>query len=212
MGAPLPGASGQDALDFFASQLCRRYLLRRELRQPLLLLRGRRRLDTIVNRFAELARKLAVDFAGIAAHPRGDLRRQQSRDDAVFVCRPDAAIETDERRAGTLLPAKAERAVEQAIDKPFEADRHLVELAAELRRDAIDLDIRTATFVDSSCETAPPARQAGRRACGHGSPPPSRRHVRRHVLVKPVTLIRPGLRLTQQHPRVLRAVREARFG
>ena len=66
---------GQDALDFFASQLSRPYLLRGEPLQPLFFLRGCRRLDTIVNRFAELARKLVVNFAGIAADARGDLRR-----------------------------------------------------------------------------------------------------------------------------------------
>src|SRR5208337_5461581 len=103
-----------------------------------LLLRSRRRLDAVVSRLAELAREIAVDFAGIAAHARCDLRRQQGRHDAVLVRRPGAPIDPQEGRARTLFPAEAERTVEQAIHEPLEADRHLVELTAELRRDAID--------------------------------------------------------------------------
>ena len=134
MGAPLPGACVRMLSIFSPASSARAYLLRRELRQRCFLLRGGRRLDAIVDGFAELARQLAVDLAGIAAHARGDLRRQQGRDDAVLIGRPDAAIETQERRAGALLAAEAQRAVEQAIDEPFETDRHLVELAAELAR------------------------------------------------------------------------------
>jgi Glycosyl hydrolases family 15 len=63
----------KDGLDFLAGQLRGKYLLWRELRQPLLLLRARWRLNTIVSRFAELARQLTVDFAGITAHPRSNL-------------------------------------------------------------------------------------------------------------------------------------------
>src|SRR5512143_2303573 len=82
--------------------------------------------------------ELAVDFARISAHPGRDLRREQSRDDPVFVRRPDAAIQTDKRRARTLFPAEAKRAVEQAIHEPLEANRYLVELPPQLRADAIN--------------------------------------------------------------------------
>ena len=43
-----------------------------------------------------------------------------------------------ERRSRALFAAEAKRTVEQAIDEPLEADRHLVELPAKLRGDAID--------------------------------------------------------------------------
>src|ERR1035437_4832623 len=49
-----------------------------------------------------------------------------------------SAIQTEKTSTRPLCPAKAKRAVEQAIHKPLETDRHLVELPAELRRDAID--------------------------------------------------------------------------
>jgi hypothetical protein len=66
---------GEDAQHFFTGQLGRQHLLRRELRQPLFLFRGRWRINTIVGRRTELTRKLQVEFAGIAAHARGNLRR-----------------------------------------------------------------------------------------------------------------------------------------
>jgi hypothetical protein len=79
-----------------------------------------------------------IDFAGIAAHPGRDLRREQTRDNSIFVRRPDGAIQADERCTRILFPAKAKRAVEQAINEPLEAKRHLVELPAKLRFDAIN--------------------------------------------------------------------------
>jgi hypothetical protein len=66
------------------------------------------------------------------------LRRQQGQDDSVFVRRPDAAIQTDERRSRAFLFAKTKRAVKQPINKPPEADRHFVKLSAQLRSDAIN--------------------------------------------------------------------------
>ena len=138
IGAPLPGARVRMPSIFSPASSRGTYLPWRELRQHSFLLRRRRRVDAVVNGFAELVRKLTVDFAGIAAHARRDLRRQQRRDDAVLVGRPDAAIQADKGSTRALFPAKAQRAVEQAFDEPLETDRHLVELAAELRRDAID--------------------------------------------------------------------------
>ena len=49
-----------------------------------------------------------------------------------------AAVAAQERRARAFLAAETERAVEQSVDEPLEADRHLVELAAEPRGHAID--------------------------------------------------------------------------
>ena len=44
------------------------------------------------------------------------------------------AVAAQERCARALLAAEAQRAVEQALDEPLEADRHLVQPAAEPRR------------------------------------------------------------------------------
>ena len=43
------------------------------------------------------------------------------------------AVAAQERGAGAFLAAETERAVEQAVDEPFEADGHLDQPAAELR-------------------------------------------------------------------------------
>ena len=54
-----------------------------------------------------------------------------------------SVVQTDpsrrrKRRSGALLAGEAERAVDQAIDEPFEPHGHFDELAAELRGDAVD--------------------------------------------------------------------------
>ena len=48
------------------------------------------------------------------------------------------AVAPQEGRAGAFLAAESQRTVKQAIDKPFEADRNLVELAAQARGHAVD--------------------------------------------------------------------------
>src|SRR5882757_8103906 len=128
----------EDALDWLAGEVCGPDLLRREPLQHFLLPRSGLGLDAIVKRFAELDLELAIDFPGVAAHSRHDLRREQCRHDAVFVRCPDAAVDAHERRARALLSSKAERTVEQASHEPFEADRCLVELPSKLGRHAID--------------------------------------------------------------------------
>ena len=134
----MPGAWVRMVWIFSPARSVSRTCCGESLSSSRLLLRGGRRLNAVVDRLTELAREFAVDLAGIAAHPCRDLRREQSRDDSVLVRRPDAAIQTDERRARALFAAEAKRAVEQAVHEPLEADRHLVELSAELRGDAID--------------------------------------------------------------------------
>ena len=100
--------------------------------------RRRRRIDAVGDRAAEFAGELGVELAGIAAGVRRDLGRQQRRGDAVLVGGPDRAVAAQEGGAGAFFAAEAQRAVEQAVDEPLEADRHLVELAAEPRRHAVD--------------------------------------------------------------------------
>ena len=85
--------------------------------------RGRRRVDALVDRRAELAGELEVALAGIAAKRRRHLRGEQPRMipslSVVQRCR-----RAQERCARALLAAEAERAVEQAVDEPLEAHRH----------------------------------------------------------------------------------------
>ena len=137
-GSAVAGRGGEDGLDPLASQITGPDVLGRECLQQRLLFGSGGCLNAVVDRFAELACELAVDLARIAAHARRDLRREQGRDDAVFVRCPDAAVQTNERRACALFAAEAKRSVEQAVHEPLEADRHLVEPPAELRGDAID--------------------------------------------------------------------------
>ncbi len=105
--------------------------MRRETPQQFFLPGRGRRLDAVVQRLTELAREVVVDLAGIAAHPRGDLRRQQRRNDAILVRRPDGAVQTRKRGARALLPAKAQRTIEQAIDEPLEAHGDLKKRPAQ---------------------------------------------------------------------------------
>ena len=48
------------------------------------------------------------------------------------------AIQTSKRGPCALFAAEAKRTVEQAINEPLEANRHLVQLPAKLRGDAIN--------------------------------------------------------------------------
>ena len=106
--------------------------------QPLLLLGRDRRVDAAVDGRAEATGERFVVLARVLAGLGGDLGGQQRHQDPVLVGRPRAAVAAQERGAGALLPAEAERAVEQAVDEPLEADRHLVEAAAEVVGDEID--------------------------------------------------------------------------
>ena len=63
------------------------------------------------------------------------------------------AVAAQERRAGALLAAEAERAVEQAVDEPLESDRHFDER-----------DGRAARRRDRSCCCSPPSCRPPRRA------------------------------------------------
>ena len=69
---------------------------------------------------------------------RGHLGGEQSRGEAVFVGGPDGAVAAQEGSAGAFFAAEAERAVEQTIDEPLEADGNLEQLAAQLRGHAVD--------------------------------------------------------------------------
>src|SRR6185312_1134977 len=108
------------------------------LRQLALLLARRARVDTPAHRVAELRGELAVALAGVAARTRRHLGGQQAGDEAVLVGGPHGAVLATEGGTRALLSAKTERAGEQAVDVPLEADRHFVHRAAEAFRDAVD--------------------------------------------------------------------------
>ena len=69
--------------------------------------------------------ELPVGLSGILAGARGDLRGEEVEDDAVLVRGPHRPVEAQERGAGALLAAEADRAVDEPVDEPLEPDRHL---------------------------------------------------------------------------------------
>ena len=75
---------------------------------------------------------------GPCPRARPDFRRQQRRHQAILVGGPHRTVLAQQRCAGAFLAAETERAVEQAVGKPLEADRHFVQLATESVRHAID--------------------------------------------------------------------------
>ena len=138
MGAPLPGAWVRTLWIFSPANSVDLDLLRREFGQQRFLFRRGGRLNAVVDRLPKLARQIAINLAGIMPHPGGNLRRQQGGDDSIFVRRPNAAIQTDKRGSRAFLATKAERAIKQTIHEPLETNGHLIELASEFRRDAIN--------------------------------------------------------------------------
>ena len=58
--------------------------------------------------------------------------------DAVFVGGPRRAVETQEGSPCTLFAAKAEAAVEQTIDKPFETYRDFYQFTAQVVDHTVD--------------------------------------------------------------------------
>src|SRR3989449_10144146 len=61
------------------------------------------------------------------------------------------------RRAGALLAAEPERAVEEAVDEPLEADRHLDEPPAEVGGDPVDHRARDQRLADGRVGAPPGA-------------------------------------------------------
>ena len=79
-----------------------------------------------------------VELAGILAGAGQHLGGQQAEDQAVLVGGPDRAVAAQEGGAGALFTAEAERAVEQSVHEPLEADRDLDQVAAEAGGHAVD--------------------------------------------------------------------------
>src|SRR6266404_8500814 len=129
---------GKRRMHAIAGQLFGCHLCGRELLQNILLLCRRRCIDPLVEEFTQFMGEVVVNLAGITTGPCGHLGGQQAEDQPVLVRRPDRPIEAQERCPGAFLAAEADRAVEQTIDEPFEADRHLDQFAAQAGADPID--------------------------------------------------------------------------
>ena len=115
------------------------------------LLRGcRGTVDAGIEGLAQIFGQFGVALAGVGAGTRGDFGGQQPCDEAILVSGPDRTIAAQERGACAFLAAKAERGVEQAIDKPFEADRDFDELRGVLLCDAIDHRAADDSFTDAA--------------------------------------------------------------
>ena len=68
----------------------------------------------------------------------GDFRSQQVRDQTVLVGGPHAAVLAQEAHAGALFAAEGDFTLEQRVDEPLEADRHLNELGVDGSGHAVD--------------------------------------------------------------------------
>src|SRR4051812_8279376 len=130
------GRLAQGGADGIAGEILQAELLRRDGLQDVLLRRGGGDVDARVMGHAELGSEVVEELARIAAGLRHDLGREQAEDDAVLVGGPHRAVAAQERGACTLLAAETEAAREETVDKPFEADRGLDQLAAEFFSDA----------------------------------------------------------------------------
>jgi hypothetical protein len=116
-------------LDGLAGQLGRIELLHLQCRQPLLLLGGGARVDAVGHRVPGRIGQFRMQPGRVAAGPRGHLGREERRHDAVLVGGQVRPVAAQERCAGALLAGEAERALEQAVDEPLEAGRHLEQRA-----------------------------------------------------------------------------------
>src|SRR6516225_8534280 len=104
----------------------------------------------------ELGCQGVVMLSRITACAGGDLGRQQTHNQAVFVGCPDAAITAKKAGPRTLLPAETTRTVEQALDEPPEAYRHFQKPMAEPLDDAVDQAARYHRLADHGLQ--PPIR------------------------------------------------------
>ncbi|CCJ87939.1 hypothetical protein BN133_4316 [Cronobacter dublinensis 582] len=86
----------------------------------------------------------------VFAGDRGDFRRQQAHDDAVFIGGPRRAVKAQEGRARALFAAEAEAAVVETVNEPFKTDRHFHQLTAQRIDHAVDHRGRDQRFADGN--------------------------------------------------------------
>src|SRR5262249_21026802 len=93
--------------DGLGGQRRRLDVLRREVRQPDLLLRASRRIDAGIAWRAELLRQLLVVLPWVLTGTSSDLGRQQVHDRTVLVRGPHGAVMPQKARARAFLSAEA---------------------------------------------------------------------------------------------------------
>ena len=94
--------------------------------------------DAFVNRIPQVASEFAVDFARIFSQARRDFRREQTRDDSVFVGGPHAAVARRNEEPALSSPAKPSRPASRPSTNHLKPTGHLVQPAPQPRADAID--------------------------------------------------------------------------
>ena len=146
----------EDLGNRFARQSRRLDLLRRQFAQQGFLLRGGFGVDTGRERQTEVFGHFLIQLRRIAACTSGHLAGQQRRDQAVLVRRPHRAVQAQERCPGAFFTTKAQRAVKQAIGKPFKADRHFVQATAQTRSHTVNQT--AADYGFAHCRIGAPVR------------------------------------------------------
>src|SRR5690606_10398459 len=132
------GRARQDGLDRFAREFRRADLLGGQFGQLLFLFQRRIGVQALVHRVTEALGQRAVRTARIAAGARRHFGREQVEDDAVLVGGPNAAVPAQEGGAGAFFASEQKRAVEQTVDEPLEAHRHLDAAAAGRHHHLVD--------------------------------------------------------------------------
>src|SRR5580704_3974627 len=149
-GVAVSGSCGESPLDLLAGQFgdvdigCRQFL------QHGLLFPSGGSVNAFVDRISQVPCEFTVDFAWIFSRARRDFRRKKARNDPVFVRGPDSAVARKKRGAGTFFARKAKTAIEQAFDKPLEANGHLIEAASQPSADTIDHTAADRRFADGN--------------------------------------------------------------
>ena len=156
MAAPFPGAAVSFAS--IGSPASSHARSGRGRAPPALLLLGRGRgIDPLIEGLAQIPRQRIIGLARIppvSAVISAASRPRISPSLSVVQTEPSRA---QEGCARALLAAEAERAVNQPVDEPFEAHRHLDELAPQLCGHAVDHGAGDHRLAHGRCPRATPA-------------------------------------------------------
>ena len=154
------GRLGHDGGDRLAGEFGRAHLRRRQLGQHRLLLPRRGGVDARIGALAVPLGQFPIPLRRRLPGHRKDFRREQRQDDAVLVGRPRTAVEHQERCPGALLTTERDTAVEQTVDEPLEANRHLQEPAADACDHSVDQRRRDQRLADGrALRPAGPVRE-----------------------------------------------------
>ena len=94
-----------------------------------------------------------------------DLGGEQPRDDAILVGGPDLTVPAKEGGAGALFAGEAERAREQPVHEPFEADWNLIHGPCDSSGGVVDEVAADDRFADRCIRTATAAGYRTGRRC-----------------------------------------------